>query len=185
MMVTTEYFLPVWVQLLIGLAAALVAGGIIWKKLIQPLVQLITLMSAIHPLLKDLVEQFEDSPHAFAVLNQIIKEFRSDSGSTLRDVVNRLEQAANENRIAAQVLATNAETARQLSAQDRQHLAQLVEQLNRFGAKQRENISAVDRIEAGGKIVASELDAAQSRAEKIQGEPGEAADAAVRRTTKE
>lgn len=177
-----EYFLPIWVQILIGVAAAVVAGGIIWKKVIRPVAKLITLLDTVLPLLSELAEQFKDSPHAFKVLNDIIREFRTDSGSTLRDVINRLERAANENKVAAGVLKVEAETARRLAEEDRKQLERLVQSLNTIDAKQRQSSSAVDRIEAGGKIVAQELDAAQTRAEKVQGEPGEAADAAVRRT---
>lgn len=182
---TAQYFLPAWVQILIGIAAALVAGGVIWKKLIQPLAKCITLLDIVLPILSELAKNFKDTPHAFAVLNDIIREFRTDSGSTLRDVVNRLEKAANENRSVSEVLKANAEAARMLSEQDRKQLARLVELLNRVDAKQRENIKTVDRLEAGASMVAIELDAAQTRAEKVEGEPGAAADAAVRRTQKE
>lgn len=180
---TSQYFMPVWVQVMVGIAAAAVASGIIWKKVVQPVARLITLMDKALPLLIQLVEQFEDTPHAFAVLNEIIHEFRTNSGSSLRDCVNRLEAAARENKAASEVLAVNVEAARQLAAQDRAQIANLVVLLETVSAKQRESIKTVDRLEAGGRLVAQNLDEAQTRAEQVEGgEPGAAADAAVRRT---
>lgn len=179
-----EYFLPTWIQILIGAAATVVAAGIIWKKIIQPIAKLITLLDVVLPLLEDLAEHFKDQPNAFEILSEIVKEFRTDSGTTLRDVVNRLEVSAKTNKIASDVLAENAETQRQLAAQDRKHMAELTELVNIIGAKQHENLKTVDRIESDTKTAASDLAASQRRADQVEGEAGAAADSAARSTDK-
>jgi hypothetical protein len=73
------------------------------------------------------------------IANSIVKELRPDSGSTIRDAIDRLEKSA---------LSLQASTA---------------------------------RLEEAGKEVARELKLAQGRAMEVKdGDPGEAADAAVR-----
>lgn len=176
-----EYFLPTWMQILIGSAAALVAGGIIWKKLLRPILDLIKLLDIALPLLRSMAEHFEDMPHAFSQLSSILREFGTDSGTTLRDVVNDLKKSAEENKTSAAVLERNLEVERRLTERRDKKIAELIESVDRMSAKQRENTKSVDRIEAGGKIVASELAAAQRRAGEVQdGEAGAAADAAAK-----
>lgn len=160
-----EYFLPVWVQVVIGIAATVVAVGIIWKKIVRPTANLITLLDKAVPLLSDLVEEFKDTPHAFQILNEIIAEFRTDSGTTLRDVVDRLEKAAKDNSLSGKLLAENAEVARKLSEQDRLRMAELTELVNQIRAKD--------------KVVASDLAESQQRAHEVKKMPDSEAGAAA------
>jgi hypothetical protein len=77
----------------VGIAAFVVAAGIIWTKLLRPAARLIVLGESLLPLLQNMVEHLGHTSEPFSVLNEIVAEFRTDSGSSLRDVVNRLEQS--------------------------------------------------------------------------------------------
>jgi hypothetical protein len=123
---TMQWGLPGWAQAVVGTSVLIVAMGVIWTKLVKPVAELISLMGELLPLLKDLASHFTGSPDAFQILKEIVAEFRSDSGSTLRDVVNRLEDAANENKLAAGVLKQNLEVSKRLSQEDRVVLEGLI-----------------------------------------------------------
>lgn len=118
--------MPIWAQIIIGIAAIIVACGIIWTKVLKPVAHLVALMDKALPLLKEMTVQFEDAPHAFKILEEIVTEFRTNSGSSLKDVVNSLSEAAKENRVAVEVLKVNAEAIRILSQQDREQIARIV-----------------------------------------------------------
>ena len=70
-----------WVQYVLWAAAFVAAIAVIWAKVFRPMMNLVS---------------------AAAVLQEIVKQFRTDSGSSLRDVVNRLEESA---KVAAAALA--------------------------------------------------------------------------------
>lgn len=117
--------MPLWVQIIIAAAAVVTAIGILWTKVLKPGAQMVVLLTELAPILKDLHATFQGKPPVFDVLNEIAVQFRTDSGSSLRDVVNRLEAAANENRVAT-------EAARLLNEQahkDRQLLTLVVDRL--------------------------------------------------------
>jgi hypothetical protein len=92
---------------LIGLGAVIVAVGLIWRSVLRPLVrayvrgeQLAPLVERIAPIapqlatiLEGMVKDLEGTPQPFAVLNKIAAEFRTDSGSSLRDEINSLAAA--------------------------------------------------------------------------------------------
>lgn len=180
-----EDLMPQWLKILLWISAAVVAIGIIWKKLVRPILDLIKLLDEGLPLFRSMAKHFKDSPNAFAQLDSILKEFGTDSGTTLRDVVDRLEKTAKDNSIAAEVLKRNLEIERRLTERRDSKIAELIESLDIVKAKQRENIGAVDRIEAGGKQVAQKLAQAQDRAASVEGgEAGAAADAAAKPESK-
>ena len=87
--------MPAWVTFVVGFAALLAALGLLWRYVLRA-AELLTATRKMLPLLEDLAAQLS-APSTFSVLAEIVKEFRTDSGSSLRDVVNRLEVAAIEN----------------------------------------------------------------------------------------
>lgn len=62
-----------WAQYVLWAGAFVAAIAVIWAKVFRPMMNLVS---------------------AAAVLQEIVKQFRTDSGSSLRDAVNRLEEAA-------------------------------------------------------------------------------------------
>jgi len=69
----------------------IVASGIIWTKLVRPIAMLITLHNRLLPLLIQMVKQFEDTPGVFSTLNEIAEQFRPNKGTSLHDVIGRIE----------------------------------------------------------------------------------------------
>lgn len=169
-----------WVQTIINAAVLITAvtvilAGIValWKKVLRPGARLITSIDEMLPLLRELTNEFKNTPHAFAILDDIIAQFRTDSGSSLRDVVDRLEQAAITNREAVeraavatqsteQILAVALETVRQLAQQDREKIDRLIILLDRLTIKVDTTSATTSRLEQTGINVASELAASHS-----------------------
>jgi len=182
-----EDLLPVWAQWIIGAAALAIACGVLWSKVFKPMVKFAADAEEMLPLLRELTATFRDTPHAFAVLDEIITEFRSDSGSTLKDALNRLEAAAEDNaRIAqantaqAQLLAVGVEAAKQLAERDRQEVQRLFIMLDRLTTQTNRNFEGIAGIQAAAGHVADDLAASHQRATDVGQDalPGEAADAA-------
>lgn len=164
--------MPVWTQYILGIAGLLIAVGVIWTKFIRPAAKLVTAAEEILPIMKELTVAFRGTPHAFDVLDEIVAQFRTDSGSSLRDVVNRLEQGTQELRQGAQ-------TVKQLAEQDREHLQRLIILLDRLTIRVDDSAARGSRMEIAAEAVAKDLAESHLRADKSQGEPGAAADAAV------
>jgi len=162
---------PAWIQIVVGIAAFLSAFGVIWKKAIQPGYRAASVAEEMLPLLKDLTQTFRNTPQAFATLSEIAGQFKTDSGSSLRDVINRLEQASINNAKAVIETATNAERAaidlrigveasRLLADQDRHNLKTLLLLLDRLYVR-------VDSlIDSGTRIETSRADVAERLAER-------------------
>lgn len=134
--------MPIWIQYILAAAALLAAIGVIWTKGIKPLFDALKLSQEMLPLLKQLTIEFKDTPQAFKVLDEIVGQFRTDSGSSLRDVVDRLEAAALENRnvIAenrqmAESLKVGVEASRLLAERDREQVSNLIMVLDRLAVK--------------------------------------------------
>lgn len=118
--------MPLWLQWILGTGAVIGALAVIWTKFLRPLGKLIAYMHQMLPLLSTLTEQFKDDPDYLSVLSEIAAQFKADSGSTLRDVVNRLEASATESkdaakelRIKAGVLEENVAIVKELASKDR------------------------------------------------------------------
>lgn len=186
--------MPVWGQVVLSVAAVCGAVVYLWSKVLRPGAQLISTMDRLLPVAKELAEQFHDAPEAFKTLREIAVQFKADSGTSLRDVINRLEVAANENRASAEVLKVNVEAARQLAEQDRQQLAALIAKLDLANSKIDQAVDIRDSIAAnlethlvdegaGRAAIAADLEASHLRAEAhpVDSESGAAADAAMRR----
>ena len=193
--------MPVWVQV-VGAVTAIIALLVgLWSKVLRPGAGLISSTEEMLPLLRELTTVFRGNPGVFSVLNQIAGQFRTDSGSTLRDVVNRLEAAAVENRVSSESLKVESTAARMLSERDRGQIERLitnidrltirVDQISASGLRIEEDRDRVARqltarethLDAGTEGVASDLAHAQQRAEHALSSttpgPGAAADAAA------
>lgn len=182
---------PTWISYGIALGALIAAMGTAWRTVLNPIRKFANRAEAMFPLLIELTETFKDSPHAFAVLDDIISQFKTDSGSSLRDVVNRLEVMGQENaaqialtKALADTLAIGVESARQLAVRDREELSRLLLQQDRQAAKIDACLLALDKLKDGqgemrkqASIVAVDLAGSHARADAVRGAPGAAADA--------
>lgn len=90
-MILATAFFPNWVNLVLAASALLTSFGVMWRIVIRPTARLIALGNQMMPLVVELVDSFHDVATPFPVLEEIIGQFRTDSGSSLRDVVDRLE----------------------------------------------------------------------------------------------
>lgn len=171
---------------IIGFAALVTACGVVWVKVIKPLAKFITLAETMVPLLQSLNETFKNNPRAFEVLEQMVSQFRTNGGSSLLDIVNRIDSSTKANSEAAQVAALVAdslrvgvETVKQLAALDRERTQEMVLLLDRLKVKLDDNSATGDRLEQEALTVKSNLAESHKRANEALGEPGAAADAAV------
>jgi hypothetical protein len=109
-------------------------------------------------LLRELAAVFREWPDAFGVLDEIVAQFKTNTGHSMRDLLDRLDKAA-----------TVAATATEASVAAVQRLSTVVT----LGA------ATGLRIEAQHADVAEDLRLSHERADAVQGHPGEAADAAA------
>ena len=158
--------------IIIGIGAVIGALGIIWKKVIQPTANFITLVGEMKPLLEELTEVFKNNPNGFKVLDDIQAQFRTNDGSSLRDQIDGLTEAAKLNASAAEKAAgiadslkVGVEAQRLLSVRDREVMQELTLKL--------------DRVIQAAKVVANNLADSTARADATSGDAGAAADAAV------
>lgn len=124
--------MPGWAQAVLWAAALATALAALWTKVMRPGARLIAMTERMLPLLVELTAVFAGTPTAFRVLDEIASQFRTDSGSSLRDVVNRLDQAAADNHAAGEALRIQVDVVKDLAAQDRAQLARLVVALDRL-----------------------------------------------------
>jgi hypothetical protein len=170
------------VTVALGILAAVGLVGAIWRKVLRPLLRVFATLEALFPLLVELQQQLGGTPGAFAILREIVGQLRTDSGSSLRDVVNRLDAAAAANAQAAEILKVGvavqnelAREDRQLAREDRQRAADLFALVKASGATGL-------RIEAAAEHVAEDLAARHQRADEVSPDQpaGSASDAANR-----
>lgn len=182
--------MPAWTQYILGTAGLLIAVGVLWTKAIRPLglfvYKFIKAQQEMLPLLQQLTEAFRDSPNAFKVLDEIVAQFRTDSGSSLRDVVNRIEDAtkvasvvAKEAKLAAEELKIGVAATKQLTEMDRAERREQMLKLDRVSEIVRAAAATGIRMEEANAGVASDLAEAHRRADESQCDAGAAADAAV------
>lgn len=138
--------MPTWVTILLAVAAVVAASGVIWRQFLKPLSSAIHTGNELIPIAKELAEQLKDTPDAFAVLKDIIEEFRSDGGSSLKDIVIELKSTGERNTAAiqklieqgesaAQIIKTGQEASRILAAEDRVQIANLLSALGKLEDK--------------------------------------------------
>lgn len=184
--------MPPWTQYILGTAALLIALGVLWTKAIRPLglfiYKFVKAQQEMLPLLQQLTEVFKDSPNAFKVLDEIVAQFRTDSGSSLRDAVNRIEElsqdakiVAQEAKVAAEELKIGVAATKQLTEMDRAERRDQMLKLDRVSEMVRAGAATSIRVEEAQSGVASDLAEAHRRADASQGEAGAAADAAVQK----
>lgn len=179
--------LPVWAQWLVLITVVVGVLLAFYKKVVRPAATLITTSEEMLPLLRELTTTFRGKPNTFKVLDEIAAQFRTDSGTTLRDVVNRLEDAADANRQSGEILKVGVEASRLLAEQDREQLQRLIVLVDRLTVRVDAGAATSSRIEKAAVEVADDLAAAHKRADDIAhgGDAGAAADAASRMTKKE
>lgn len=172
--------MPNWLAIVLGTAAVLTAIGTVWAKLIKPTAELIVLQQNAIPLLRVLVRVFGSDPGRLDVLDEMAGQFRTNGGSSLRDVVNRLDAAAGVNAAAAEVLRIQVEASRLLSVQDREQMARIIILMDRLTVKVDAGDEQRSRMERKQAEVASDLRKSHERADAVDGVAGEASDAASR-----
>ncbi len=96
--------MPTWAITIVATSVVIGAIITIWTKLIVPAAEVITTSRELTPLLREVLSVFGGDPSSLKVLNEIAGQFRTDSGSSLRDVVNRLEKTAAQNTVNVEVL---------------------------------------------------------------------------------
>lgn len=122
--------MPEWLQWILGAGAVIGALAVIWTKVLKPLSKLIVYIDKLLPLVAELLAKSEKDPDYLSVLGEIAAQFKTDSGSTLRDVINRLEQAsikvqadAEELRIKAGVIKEEVAVVKELAKTDRAEMS--------------------------------------------------------------
>lgn len=140
-----------------------VALGIIFTALKMGWV-ILRKMDQLSLLLGEMVKQLGNTPNAFQILEQIIAQFRTNSGSSLKDQINNIENAivnltelAKQNKQTTSIIASEVETVRELSAlRDRQ------------GAIERARImSLIQYLEGGVAVSAASSLKAEETAIKV------------------
>lgn len=188
--------MPTWALYVTGFAAVVVAVGVIWRKVLEPLFDVAVESKRTLPVLRAVTDTFGGDPSVLLVIREIAAQFRTDSGTTLRDIVNGLADSAEQNRRAVDLLRIAAEGARALSEADRVRIDRFIMALDRIDLKVDANTLRIQvvgdsvadhRVENADRdaVVAEDLEASHLRAEAAPpgSEPGEAADAAAQRPT--
>lgn len=178
---------PVPLQWIGAITAAFVALGAFWAKVIRPSAKLVTEIDRSLPVMRALTDKLQDT-NVIDVIVSIANQFKTDSGSSLRDVVNRLEDAAIENKLSVDdakavvdVVRIAQEANRLLTEGDRVQIARLVVLLDALQVQIAEHsikilgaATIAANLAAG---VASDLKDSHARANQAGNQPGESADA--------
>lgn len=172
--------IPIFVQV-IGWIAGIITGlGVIYLKGIRPLARFISETERSVPILRSVTDKLND-PIVVDVIIAMAKQFQTDSGSSLRDVVNRLEAASIEAKAVTDILRVTMEGSRQLQDSDRVQIARLVVLLDHLQLQADSNtgriLVAADNAAALAAGVATDLKDSHDRASKAGDEPGQSADA--------
>lgn len=123
-------------------------------------------------------------PNSVKLLEELSAQFKTDSGMSMRDAINRVDEATRAQLQAAEDLKTDARRIKIEFDLGQERLQGLLVELHRLAIKI-ENVGATGaRIEEQAKGVARKLVSAQERADEVVGEPGAAADAAVQSAAK-
>jgi hypothetical protein len=149
--------MPPWAETLGWIAGAVVAAGVLWTKVVSPLAELLVLHRRVEPSLKKIADQFGGGKEdLFSVLSDIGDQFKTDSGSSLRDEVNKLSAAsshmlisvaalvlaAHENKVAAEVLKVGVEAVKELAVLDRRDATTRQRQVEDLAARVEEIAAA-------------------------------------------
>lgn len=176
--------MPTWIAYILGAAALVTALGVLWKKVVQPalnfVVAFVVAEREMLPLLQELTEVFKDTPHAFAVLDELVSQVRTNDGSSLRDAINRIEAASDKAAALSESLKIGVKAAELLAGIDRDKLQTLALMLDRVGVRVDAGAATGLRNENRAIGVAEDLAASQHRADQVEStEAGAAADVAA------
>jgi len=162
-----------------GLAALITALGVLWTKAVRPAARLIAASEELIPLLRELTVAFRDTPHVFAILDEIVSQVRNDSGSTLKDIVEALERTGAVNEEAVGKLTDNL-AALNVAVEVVKALLAALDARVVSGAIRAQASS--DKAQEDRVVIAADLAAAHERADAVpaSGDSGGAADAAMR-----
>lgn len=175
-----------WQKYILGAAGLILASGVIWRQFIKPTLDFYVTAKQLVPLLKKMNDVFGGDPNALDVLYEIKSQFTTDSGSSLKDQINRLEAAAVKQELNAEHLKVGVASQEALARDDREQLRKLLVELGVNAKAMYVLSSAVDGIKQDARSVAEDLAAAHKRADDVSDQPhGAAADAAAQQTEKE
>lgn len=168
--------IPDFLQIMLWIAGGLTALGVIYYKGLRPLSKFIAETERSVPVLRSVTDKLND-PTIVDVIVAMAKQFQTDSGSSLRDVVNRLEAASIEAKAVTDILRVTMEGSRQLQETDRVQIARLVVLLDRLQLQAEANTTKIDVAAGLAAGVAKDLADSHDRAKGAGNEPGESADA--------
>ncbi len=138
------------------------------------------------PLLNESIESCKEQARLIELVKEVHAQFTTDSGLSMRDAVNRLDEAAKQQFEAAEFLKAGVREDRHKAELDREQLQRLLVELNRLTIKVESNVATLNRVEVAAAGVAQDLSDAHRRADEVgPGEHGAAADAASRQTQRE
>lgn len=152
--------MPPWMQVTLATAAFIGAVSVIWTKLVRPGAALLATID---------------------VLQQIAGEFRTNSGSSLRDAVDRIERIATQAQATGDAL--GAQVRQLMIMADRLSADNQVVAANLVKAQEAVDGVASALVVANAKVehVADDLAQSHVRADEAPANsPGEAADAAAK-----
>lgn len=89
--------IPQALQIMLWISAGLTALGVIYYKGLRPISRFISETDRSVPVLRSITDKLSD-PKVIDILVEMAQQFKTNAGSSLRDVVNRLETSATENR---------------------------------------------------------------------------------------
>lgn len=139
--------MPTWLIIATSIMGAIIALSTVWSKVLKPLALGISAVERAVPVMKVLTDTFGEDATTIRVLKDIAAEFRTDSGQSLRDLANRLEDSANENRSAVHLLQVRLEAMKEMAVRDREHLASLMQSLDRMRQQIEQVIASSRRVE--------------------------------------
>jgi hypothetical protein len=113
------------------------------------------------------------------LLDFIAAQFRTNDGHSLRDVIDRLDEAARLSQRSADLLKVQADVTRELAGQDRQRLDRLMTLVRYLDEHVAEGSATGIRIEEAAGHVADDLAERYQRADDTIGPHGAASDAAA------
>lgn len=139
------------------------------------------------PLLAEIVEILRGQSKLVALSEDIHAQLHANGGSSLKDAVDRLEEAEKQKQVVTESLRIQLVEDQLKAEQGRNQLQQLLITLNRLLIKIDHTTAATDRIETAAAGVANDLAASQKRADSVTpgSDPGKAADAASRSKSEE
>lgn len=103
--------MPDTAQWFITAAAVVTALGLLIKKVVIPGYRGVGAIEDALPVFREFTAIFKGNTDVFSVIRDIALQFRSDSGSSLRDAIDNLAKMAEANRINAQKAADVAQAA--------------------------------------------------------------------------